>query len=309
MKHPTRIAALAALGLLLLWGGLAAQPTRAHEPHPGLQLSIGVRGVNGCNTRASDVTCTLPTDSDFVVEVSLDSLPDDIDTYQGFDISMRYAGVTPKQDGSNDEWPDCGFPAIYYDDPGVIGLGCAMGVPPAGPSSYIGPIGTNTFTCTQSGTIALVHGERDTDIVERVERQPDGTSSAINHAEGAGTSEKLTITCGQLPANTPGVVTVGTPGGPGPTPGSIHTPADGAPTPGESGPTLEPTGAAKATATAVVKATATAKAGGGELADGEDDGGTAAWVWIVIVVGVAAAVLAAAGGGWWYMRSRSGGGA
>lgn len=305
MKHPANIAALAALGLLLVWGGLAARPAAAHEPHPGLNFSIGVRGVNGCNTRASDVTCTLPAASDFVVEVSLDTLPDDINSYGGFDIYMRYAGVTPRQDASTDDWQDCAFPASSYDRPGVVGMGCAIGIPPAGPSSYIGPLGTNTFTCGQNGSVSLAHSyaEGFTDLVENV-TEVGKESVVLSHAEGAGTTETLTITCGQLPPNTPGVVTVGTPGPPGPTPGSVHTPVGGAPTaPGETGPTLEATAAAKATATARARPTTTGPAG-----DGDDGGGVDTWVWIVIAVGAVAAAGAAGAGGYWYMRSRGGGG-
>lgn len=302
-----RTAVLAAFGAALIIGGLAVRNASAHEPHPGLEFSIGVRGVPGCNTRASDVTCTLPAGQTFVLEVGLDALPNDIPSYEGFDIYLTYAGVTALQDASTDEWPECGFPASSYDRPGVIGFACARGLPPAGPSSYIGPIGTNSFTCSQSGSISLVHSiEGNTDLVQGMVLGPDSDEEVgNNHAEGAGTQETLTITCGQVPAGTPGVVTQGTPGGPGPAPRELRTPVGGGQTPGQPGATLEPTRAAQATFAAADRATATAEASGQPPDDGDDDGGSNAWVWIVIVVaGVAAVVVA--GGGYWYVRGRSG---
>jgi hypothetical protein len=317
MKQPTRIALLALAALLV--GAVSAMSIRnaaAHAPHPGLQFSIGIPTVQGCNTRASDVTCTLPAGQNFVVEVSLDHLPDDIPSYGGFDLYTEYAGVTPLQDAKNDVWPDCGFPAASYDADGVVIWGCAIGLPPAGPSSYIGPVGTITYTCTQNGSISLVHGDGDTDLVEAVLAHPDPTpAESIVHEEGNFTREKITINCGQVPANTPGVVTGGTPGGPGPTPGPVHSPAPGRPTvPGQEGPTLEPTAAAKATMTAAAKATATAKAGGtratktpgGQGGGGGGGSSSNTWVWIVIGVAAAVVVVGAGGGYWYYTRSRGG---
>lgn len=313
MKRLGKTAALAAFGAVLVMSGLAAQNASAHEPHPGLEFSIGVRGVPGCNTRASDVTCTLPSGQNFVLEVGLDALPDDIPSYEGFDIYLTYAGVTPLQDASTDDWPECGFPASSYERTGIIGFACARGVPPAGPSSYIGPIGTNSFTCSQSGSISLVHStEGNTDLVQGMEPGPTPDESVgVNHAEGADTEETLTITCGSVPAGTPGIVTEGTPGPEGPTPGQLRTPIPGgSTTPGEEGQTLEPAAAANATGTAIVKATATAKAKGtpddGQIAE-EDDDDSNTWIWIVIGVAVAVIVVGAAGGGYWYMRNRAGG--
>ena len=194
----TRRRALLAVTIAALFSALLVVHTEAHEPHPGLQFSIGVRGVPGCNTRASNVTCTLPSGRPFVLEVSLDALPDDIPTYEGFDIYLKYAGVTPQHDASTDDWPDCGFPASSYDQPGVVDFGCARGLPPAGPSSYIGPIGTNTFTCGQNGSITLQHSAARgyTDLVQGVLPGPTpGVGIGNNHAEGAGTTETITISC------------------------------------------------------------------------------------------------------------------
>ncbi len=307
-----RTAALAALGAaVIIISSLAVQHASAHEPHPGLEFSIGVRGVPGCNTRASDVTCTMPVGGTFVLEVGLDALPDDIPSYRGFDLYAEYSGgLTPSQDANNDDWPGCGFPAAFTGDD-FVGWGCATGLPPAGPSSWIGPIGTVTFTCSESGSITLVHSAAGkTDLVEAVTDEGEGGTpgQSIIHTEGSDTQETLTITCGQLPANTPGVVTTGTPGPAGPTPGEAHPEITGGQTPG--GPTLEPTQAAIATATAQARGTATPKSsptpGDGPDGGGDDDGNM--WVWIVIIVAAVAAVGIAGGGYWWFRRAQASGG-
>jgi hypothetical protein len=242
--------------------------------------------------------------------VSLDELPDDIPSYGGFDLYVEYAGVTASEDANNDDWGDCGFPAAFNGD-GFVGWGCAIGVPPAGPSSWIGAIGSITFTCTQSGSLSLVHGAGDkTDLIEMVAENEEGVSESVIHSEGADVSETITIECGTLPAETPGEVTQGTPGGPGPTPGPIRTTTGGGQTPGAPEATLEPTAAAQATFAAADSATATAEAGGAPTeeppgGEGEDDDDSNVWIWIVVGVVVAAVVIG--GGGYWYMRSRGGG--
>jgi hypothetical protein len=303
MRKLCKAAALAAFGAVLLLSGLAVRYASAHEPHPGLQFSIGVRGVPGCNTRASDVTCALPVGQTFVLEVGIDALPDDIPSYGGFDLFVRYEGVTASNDFSNDVWPDCAFPAGTVDENTegkFVAWACAVGIPPAGQSSWVGTVGTVTFTCTANGAISMIHQARAyTDLVESATENSAHTPEDLIHAEGANTKETLTINCGQVPAQTPGIVTSGTPGGPGPTPHVEH-PEVTEKTPGQPGATLEPTAAAKATARAADEGTSTAESPGG---GGGSGGSSKTWVWIVIVVaGVAAVVIA--GSGYWYMRGR-----
>jgi hypothetical protein len=302
MKHPVRIAALAALGLLLMLSGLAAQRASAHDSHPGLQFSIDIKGLDACTSRVRDPTCTLAVGSQFTLQVNLDNMGDGISQYDGFDLYLRHTGVTPNQDASMDAWPDCGFPASLYGT-GFIGFGCAIGIPPAGPSSYLGVIATNTFKCTQSGTITLVHGLANSDLVEDV---------GLLHTE-VDADETINVVCGQVPPGQTGIVATATEGGPRndtpPPPGTAQPQ-----TPTTQKPTLEPTAAAQATAAAIAaQKTATASSGtvipGGGGPGGSDNGGSShTWVWIVVGIAGAAAVLAAAGGGWWYMRSKSGGG-
>jgi hypothetical protein len=298
---------------------MVTQHALANEPHEGLNFSIGVQNVAGCNTRSSDVSCTLPSGQPFVVEVSLDELPDDIHSYGGFDLYAEYTGVTPVDplDASNDVWADCGFPAAAPGD-GYIGWGCAMGLPPAQPSSWIGPIGTVSFTCTANGSISLVHkAGTKTDLVESVTEDNTGVQQSIIHAEGADTKETLTIACGTVPGGGNGTVTEGTPGPVGPTPGQAHegtgsgnqTPAPGQ-TPGEEGPTLEPTAAALATLAAQEGATATAAAGGTPTDEGpdEEDDDDSSYTWIWITLGIIAVIVVIAGGAYLWYRRREGGG-
>jgi hypothetical protein len=300
MARQLAVAAFAMLGILITISAPSMNSASAHDPHPGLEFSIGVRGVPGCNTRASDVTCTLPSGQPFVLEFYLDQLPDDIPNYGGYDLYARFAGVTPTGEGSTDVWPDCAFPASFAGD-GFIAMACAVGVPPAGPSSWVGPIGEQTFTCTQSGSITMAHGgeEGETNLVEF-------ESLAKHSDEGSDAEETINITCGSLPQNTPGVVTGGTPGPEGPTPGQVRTPTSGQTTPGQGQPTLEPTAAAMATQTALARGTDTPGVAGtptAEPGDGSNDGDSNTWVWVVIIVAAVAAI-GIAGFGYWYYRRR-----
>lgn len=200
------VSGAAFVAFVSLLGGLSLRHASANEPHEGLNFSIGVRGAAGCNTRASDVSCTFPAGRTFVVEVSLDELPDDIPAYGGFDLYAEYAGVAPTEplDANNHDWGDCGFPAAFAGD-GFVGWGCAIGPPPAGPSSWIGAIGAVTFTCTTSGSISLVHGAGfRTDLIEMVTENETGELESVIHSEGGNTREALHIACGTVPASTPG---------------------------------------------------------------------------------------------------------
>jgi hypothetical protein len=208
------IAATAALALWALTGAASA-----HEPHPGLDFSAAATGagISDCDTTGGDTECILEPGQTFTIEVSLDEIPADEPEYGGFDIIINYTGVTSMDNASTDSWPDCEFAATHYE-PGVVAMACAIGVPPAEPSTYTGVIGTNDFECTDHGSVALVAGTGNTDYVS-----PD---LAI-HAEGAGTAETLTIFCGEPPTPTPGA------------PGATNTPA---------GPAATPTAGARPTA-------------------------------------------------------------
>jgi hypothetical protein len=124
--------------------------------------------------------------------VILASLPADVPSYEGYDIIINYTGLTSADDATTASWPDCGFPAQFFTA-GKVAMGCSIGLPPAGPSTYIGLIGTNTFTCNSSGAITLKHGVGNTILTETVGSQ---------RAESADGSETLNITCGSRPPAT-----------------------------------------------------------------------------------------------------------
>jgi hypothetical protein len=275
----TGILAAIVLGLI----GARLGPASAHEPHPGLNFYIAVHGVPNCDTKSGDGSCDLLPGTVFVIDVYLDPLPSDIPSYEGFDIGLSYSGVTAQQDASTDAWPECGFPAKSYDTPNVVNFACAMGLPPAGPSTYSGLIGTNSFTCDQSGSIATVHGSGSgkTDLIENV--------NTLAHSEDPNTTETLTINC---VAN--GITPI------------PNTPRPGSTSAAPS--TLPPTGQAKATATAKATAPANGTPGPIQVAGGGGGGGLSAGVIAIIVI--AAVVVAGGAGffGWRYLQSRRGAG-
>jgi hypothetical protein len=289
------LGALAA-GLLLLSNAGSAS---AHAPHPGLDFSMEVLGVDNCDTRAGDnISCSVS--GTFVVQVSLNALPGDIPDYQGFDIVLSYTGVNPLEDADAEVWPDCAFPAQFYDRDGSrVAMACAYGVSPAVPSTYTGPIATNSFECSSAGSVSLTHGLANTDLAQTV---------ADIHAERGEGQETINVNCsGPTPRPVPdgGRDGDGTPGGPdgGPGPVEAAQTAEAATVAAGGGGTVEPEAA---TETAEARATATERArrsaGGG---DGDDDG-MPVWIWIVIGVGA----VAAAGGlgfvGWRYWNARRG---
>jgi hypothetical protein len=277
---------LIATVLGLAWTRLGPTPASAQAtPDPGLQFYIAVDGVPNCDTKSGDATCTLAPGSTFVIDAYLEPLPSDIPSYDGFDIYLGYTGVTAQQDASTDAWPDCAIPAHLYDT-GEVFFACIIGVPPAGPSTYTGLIGTNSFTCTQSGSIALVHGEGSTDLVEDLGK---------THIE-SNPQEKLTINC--------------VAGGVTPIPTTPH--AGGSATSAPASTPLPPTAQAQATTTAKAKVTAAAKktptSTDGGNKDGGGGGGLSAGVIAIIVI--AAVVVAGGAGffGWRYLQSRRGAG-
>jgi hypothetical protein len=164
-------------------------PPPTATPNPGLNFWISIEGVPACGTQHGDATCTIPPGSTFVIDVHLDPLPPEIPSYGGYDIRLEYFGVTANHDASTAMWPDCVFPAESYMYEGIVLFACAVGVPPAGGSTYSGVIGTNSFVCVQSGGVSLIPGITNTDLVEF-----DNISRT--NAEDVRVSDKLTISCG-----------------------------------------------------------------------------------------------------------------
>jgi hypothetical protein len=177
--------ALALTGSLGLHGRASA-----HTPHPGLDFSIGV-DTNGdttpdCGTGVHQpAKCTASRGAPLKALVYLNSFGA-LPTYSAFDIIVDYTGVGSKNNPDAHSWPDCVYHAEHFE-PGLVAWGCAVDVPPAPDSTYIGLIGTTSFNCTNNGTITLVHGEGSTKLVS--------FPPIENHAEGEGLRETLTINC------------------------------------------------------------------------------------------------------------------
>ena len=185
-------AGLAAVALLAVWAVGSTGRASADEPHPGVNYTMSAGGFSSCNTSQGDAQCYIPPGTTFTLSVTLEPLPSDIPSYEGFDITLEYTGLTSADNASVDSWPDCGFPATGYD-PGRVVMGCSVDVKPAPPSTYTGLIGTNDFTCSQSGAITMLHGSGPTDLLQNV-------ASIFSEP---GDAETLNITCGSPPTPTP----------------------------------------------------------------------------------------------------------
>jgi hypothetical protein len=187
-------AGIFAFALVLALGQLSSMRAHAVIPAPGLNYYMEVEGEDGCDTTSGDTTCYIEPGSTFTVAVVLDSLPDGVKNYEAFEVILEYTGLTSEDTATGDAfWPECGFPAQFYRE-GLVAAACSIGIPPAGPSTYTGVMVTNDFTCSDSGTITLRHGEGNTILLQTV---------GFIHAEGAGTGETLNIVCGDEPTATP----------------------------------------------------------------------------------------------------------
>jgi hypothetical protein len=307
VPHLARAAwTLSAIVLSLAWLCFTGTPASAHEPHPGLNFWIAVDGVPNCSTKTSDATCNLAPGSAFVVGVYLGPLPHDTPNYKGFDISLKYNGLTEHQDASASAWPDCGFPASSYSQPNTVLFGCATGLPPAGPSTYTGLIGTNSFTCAQSGSVSLLHGTDITDLVQDL---------GYAHAEDPNTTETLTINCvagGVTPIPTTPHAARGATSAP---PGTARPPAEQATANATAGAQSTATFAAQSTEVANEKATLRAREtppgtgvipGGGGPTGSSSGGGGGLTGGVIAIIVIAAVVVTGGAGffGWRYAQSR-----
>ncbi len=179
-------------------------PTETPTPPPqtGLDFSLGIDAdgdtEDDCATDAEGQTkCSVLADGAFTVNVYLRSLPVNVAGYDAFDIRLDYAGVVSKEIAGPGPWPDCAFPAVAFR-PDFVAFGCITGIR-ASPSTYVGLIGTAEFTCSEPGTVTMVHGPTDTELLV-----PPGYSIS----EGEGVTETLTINCVE-PTPTPTVPPVG----------------------------------------------------------------------------------------------------
>ena len=160
----------------------------AHAPHPELDFSIAIDTngdfIDDCATSGGPTACNVPLGSSFAVKLYLYSIGT-VPGYDSYDATILFAGVSAKYNSDPSFWPDCAGP--LYAPPIIdrVGWGCVVGqLDP--PSTYTGLIGTTQFNCTQSGTVSMLRGEGNTQIVG---------SGYEQHGEAQGTTETLTINC------------------------------------------------------------------------------------------------------------------
>ncbi len=179
-------------------------PTETPTPPPqtGLDFSIGIDAdgdtEDDCATDAGGQTkCSVLADGAFTVNVYLRSLPVNVTGYEAFDIRLGYAGVVSREIAGPRPWPDCAFPAVFFG-PDIVAFGCVTGIG-APSSTYVGLIGTAEFTCSEPGTVTMVHGPSDTHLL-----------APLNYTfnEGEGVTETLAVNCVE-PAPTPTAPPVG----------------------------------------------------------------------------------------------------
>ena len=200
---------------------------QAHAPHEGLNFAIGIDtdgdGIDDCNTDTADAMCWLTPGTLFKVRLYVVS--NGGVEYYGYDATLDYRDVVAAgtADGMTDPgtWPHCEYFAINARLVDRVGVGCAS----LSSSSYEGPLVTVDFICAASGSVSLVHGKGETDLVDS---EP--------HAETYGAAETLTIEgCGVAPTRTPTPTTTATL-----TPTITPTPEPVTPTPTRQGTGLVP---------------------------------------------------------------------
>jgi uncharacterized repeat protein (TIGR01451 family) len=186
--------------LLVMSGGMGRHTAEAHIPHPGLDFSMGVDtngdNIDDCATNGSlPPKCSVPVNGTFAVRIYLNALGG-IPSYQGFDVQLNFSSVTSLSQvdagPNNGNWPGCVYAASSFPA-GQQNFGCSVNTTL---STYTGRMATSNFQCLNAsgfGTITMVHGNTLTDLLEDL---------STVHAEGNGTTETLTITCGTPPTLT-----------------------------------------------------------------------------------------------------------
>ncbi|MEX2158804.1 MAG: dockerin type I repeat-containing protein [Dehalococcoidia bacterium] len=147
----------ASLGVALL-----SAPPRASAQDPDLGVSFRLAvdtdgdGIAACSTTGGPSTCTLRRDSQFGVDVFLDSLPPELSEYGGFEVELRGSGGIISGEGAV-AWPDgiC-IAEDRNQGPGKPHrFGCSV-MNFGERSTYVGLMATGFFRCTGDG---MVHQE------------------------------------------------------------------------------------------------------------------------------------------------------
>jgi alpha-tubulin suppressor-like RCC1 family protein len=181
-----------------------ATPTPTSQPTSGVGFSLGIDvngdNLNDCGTRPSEpAKCSIPIGAQFQVRFFLNSLPVGVPLYGGYDAHALFQGIATKHMVQLTDWPGCSLAAGPAYLPGVVAFGCTVGVG-APNSSYLGLMARMTFTCTASGSVSLLHGQGNTELV---------SPGLIQYTEGENIEESLDVNCLTLPAPTPTPQSVG----------------------------------------------------------------------------------------------------
>ena len=143
-------------------------------------------------TRTGPTNCVVGVGTTFTLKAYVDSLPDAVAGYTGFDLLVSVVGVEWNGQADADVWPDCQAESIAPFVYQAVEWGCVV---TSGASTYTGVIGTAQFRCQADGSLTLRHG-------------PDSTSNTYLRNEFLTFFESgpdaLTIDCaGALPTVTP----------------------------------------------------------------------------------------------------------
>ncbi len=169
------------------------KPTNTPAPAGPLDFSIGVdtdgNGNDDCGTVPSlPATCYLSPGSSFLVKFYVNSLGS-IQTYDGYDARLDYAGVTTMKMIDFSPWPQCDIP-VFASPTGGVAFACASFNQP---SNYAGLLARIKFTCAASGTVSIRHGPFNTALATGLNPHPEAISGL----------EPLTIDCTATPTPTP----------------------------------------------------------------------------------------------------------
>jgi hypothetical protein len=181
--------------------GCPTPTPRPSPPQTGLDFSFAIDangdGAPDCGTGADQPReCRVAPGSSFQVVVSLNALPPDLSGYDGFDATLNFAGV--QSDGTwTPLWPDCGFPAQSSDTPSYFLFACAVGVK-APLSTYVGLIGSASFTCDGNGSITLDHRNPGTTDIIGPFYDEYGRSDYYHEYRESIPGETLAVTCAPL---------------------------------------------------------------------------------------------------------------
>jgi hypothetical protein len=173
-------------------------PTPPQRPvlRDGLDFSIGIDtngdGMEDCGTRdGQSPECTVPSGASVDVMIDINSLPAGLSGFAGVDLVINDAALRVLDSRYEFVWPDCvsyasnrGHPDNGHPD-NLVAFGCSG----SGrfDSTYSGPMLKVPATCSQSGSVTLLHGQGYTDAIDNDVRA---------YYERTSGSETVDITCG-----------------------------------------------------------------------------------------------------------------